>query len=400
MERERQPGPGRGLTDKQDQFSRLIAGGVSNSEACRTVGIHRRTGTRWRYGRSHVNSAGERVHYPPVHTTKPPKPRHPRYLSLVERTLIADLHRQGQAARSIANTLNRSPATISRELRRNADPSGRYLPQTAERLAAQRTERPRSRRLVSDTECREVVNGLLQRRWSPEQVAHELSQRYADQPFRQLCTETIYQAIYDPEVPVARPAKRRRRRRRDRVQGLRRRRRLIDMTMIAERPPEVADRLQAGHWEGDLIMGAGNRSAIGTLIERQTRYLMLVFVPNGRPTAEAVCYGVASALHALPEGLRRTLTWDQGIELAAHRDITDRTGAQVYFCDAHSPWQRASNENINGLLRDYFPKGSDLRGVSAAELARVASEVNDRPRRTLGWARPAELLAAQAAAAD
>jgi IS30 family transposase len=172
------------------------------------------------------------------------------------------------------------------------------------------------------------------------------------------------------------------------------------MTMIADRPAEVADRIQVGHWEGDCIMGAGNRSAIGTLVERRTRYLILIHVPNGRPTAEAMREGLIAALGQLPAQLRRTLTWDQGKELAMHQQISEQTGTRVFFCDAHSPWQRGSNENMNGLLRDYFPKGTDLRQVASEELTRVADEINKRPRKTLAWARLADLLVGEAVAAS
>ncbi|MGH3926889.1 MAG: IS30 family transposase [Pseudonocardiaceae bacterium] len=206
--------------------------------------------------------------------------------------------------------------------------------------------------------------------------------------------------MYDPAVPVSRPAKRRRRRRRRRVQGLERRGRLTAMTMIADRPAEVADRVQLGHWEGDCIMGAGNRSAIGTLVERRTRFLILVHVPTGRPTAEAMHDGITTALGQLPADLRRTLTWDQGKELALHQKISEHIDTKVFFCDAHSPWQRGSNENMNGLLRDYFPKGTDLREVTPEELARVADEINHRPRKTLGWAPPADLLTNEADEAE
>jgi IS30 family transposase len=232
----------------------------------------------------------------------------------------------------------------------------------------------------------------LGKRWSPEQVAHELPVRFPDQSERHLCTESIYQAIYDPRTELTRPAKRRRRRRRRRVQGLERRGRLTSMTMIADRPAEVEDRVQVGHWEGDCIMGAGNRSAIGTLVERVTRFVILIHVPTGRPTAEPMRDSIADTLGALAPHLRRTLTWDQGKELALHQQITARTGTRVFFCDAHSPWQRGSNENMNGLLRDYFPKGVDLARISPEELQRVADELNDRPRKTLGWARPADLI--------
>ncbi|MDT5319804.1 MAG: transposase, family [Mycobacterium sp.] len=383
---------GKMLVEKQEWFGRLIAQGVGPSEACRIVGINRRTGTRWRYGRTIRNSAGEAVHYPPVSLTAP-KPRHPRYLSLAERTTIADLHRADVSVRAIAEELGRAASTVSRELRRNVDDQGRYLPATAERLTVERQSRPsRSRRLARDEQLCGVVAELLGKRWSPEQVAHELPVRFPDQPERHLCTESIYQAIYDPRTDLTRPAKRRRRRRRRRVQGLERRGRLTAMTMIADRPAEVEDRVQAGHWEGDCIMGPGNRSAIGTLVERVTRFVILIHVPTGRPTAQAMCDSLADNLGAFAPHLRRTLTWDQGKELALHQQITARTGTRVFFCDAHSPWQRGSNENVNGLLRDYFPKGVDLAHISPEELQRVADELNDRPRKTLGWARPADLI--------
>jgi IS30 family transposase len=292
------------LTEQQDRFVRLIAQGVPNAEACRIVGINRRTGTRWRLGRTIRNTAGELVHYPPAHTGPAP-----RYLSLAERTVIADLYRERRPAREIAAIIGRSPSTVSRELRRNADHDGRYLPRTAERLALERVRRRRRRRLFVDVELRGVVAALLDKRWSPEQVAHELRERFPDQPHRQLSTETIYQTIYDPGVPLTRPAKRRRRRRRRRLQGLERRGRLTAMTMISERPAEVEDRIQVGHWEGDCIVGAANRSAIGTLVERRTRFLILVHVPTGRPTAEVVRQGITTALTRFPAELRRTLTW-------------------------------------------------------------------------------------------
>jgi transposase, IS30 family len=398
MGRSRTTHAGVALTEKQDRFVRLIAQGVSNRRACRIVGINRRTGTRWRLGRTIRNTAGEAVHYPPVQTLTRPK-RHPRYLSLEDRTAIADLRRRKLTVREIARELGRSPATISRELRRNADEGGRYLAGSADRAATERMARPRGRRVQVDADLRRVVVDLLAKRWSPEQVAHELGQRFADQPARRLCTESIYQAIYDPLVPVTRPAKRRHRRRRRRIQGLERRGRLSGMTMIAQRPTAVGDRVQVGHWEGDCIMGAGNRSAIGTLVERRTRYLILVHISTARPTAEAMRDGIVAALAHLPAELRRTLTWDQGKELAMHAQISEQIGTQVFFCDAHSPWQRGSNENMNGLLRDYFPKGTDLQQVTPEDLTRVADEINRRPRKTLAWRRPADLFAAEDATA-
>jgi IS30 family transposase len=383
------------LSEQQDKFTRLIAQGVSNSEACRLVGINRRTGTRWRFGRTILNTAGEAVHYPPVPTASlRRRARHPRYLSLAERTVFADLRRAGATVRAIAAETGRSPSTVSRELRRNAQASGKYLPGAADQAAMQRQQKPRERRVQRDTALGAAVGERLGKRWAPEQVSHELRELFPDTPARWLCAESIYQAIYDPDVALARPAKRRRRRRRRRVQGLERRGRLAAMTMIAERPVEVADRVQVGHWEGDCIMGSGNQSAIGTVVERSTRYLILIHVPTGRPTAEAMRAGITTALTGLPPQLRRTLTWDQGKELAHHLQITATIGTAVFFCDAHSPWQRGSNENMNGLLRDYFPKGTDLSAHPPAHLLAVENELNNQPRRILGDRAPAELFAA------
>jgi len=323
----------------------------------------------------------------------------PRYLSGDERATIAELYRAGTSMRAIARALGRNPSTISRELHRNTDPVGEYRALAADRLAVGRLARPRARRLSGDQQLRTVVVELLGKRWSPEQVAHELPIRFPGQPTRHLCVESIYQGIYDPGVQVTRPAKRRRRRRRRHVQGLERRGRLSNMTMIADRPAEVEDRAQVGHWEGDCIMGRGNRSAIGTLVERSTRYLILIHVPDGTSRAEAIRDGVTAAFAGLPPHLRRTLTWDQGKEMAFHEQITAATGTNVFFCDAHSPWQRGSDENTNGLLRDYFPKGGDLSGVTLEQLHQVADEVNDRPRKTLGWARPTDLFTTHRVAA-
>lgn len=395
--RDRRRTPAGGVqAEKQRRYVGLIAAGVSNSEACRLVGINRKTGNRWRYGRTVVNSVGEALHYPPVKIAEP-KTRSPRYLSEQERIVIADLLRAGRSARGIAGELGRSPSTVSREIWRNRDAHGRYRPHQAEHAARLRAQKPRRRRIAGDGVLCDFVARLLAKRWSPEQVAHELRIFFAAQPSRRLCTESIYQAIYDPAVRLTRPARRRRRRRR--LRGVQRRGRLTAMRMIDERPAEASDRVQAGHWEGDLIMGPGNRSAIGTLVERTTRFLVLLHMPQGVPTTATVRQAVSAALGALPEGLARTLTWDQGKELAQHQQITTSTGTQVFFCDAHSPWQRGSNENMNGLLRDYFPKGTDLSVFSDQELQHVAVEVNDRPRKTLGWSRPQDLFTSALASA-
>ena len=382
--------------EKQQRYVQLIAQGVNNSEACRLVGIDRKTGNRWRYGRRVRNSAGALVIYPPVKITES-RPRSPRYLSEQERIRIADMLAAGSTVRGIAVELGRAPSTIGREIARNSDPDGRYRPHHAEQAARLRAAKPRTRRIAGDGVLAETVQRLLAKRWSPEQVAHELRVLFAGQPLRWLCKESIYQAIYDAAVAITRPARRRRRRRR--LQGLQRRGRLTAMRMIDERPAVAEDRVQPGHWEGDLIMGAGNRSAIGTLVERTTRFLILLRFPDGIATTDEVRDAITQALESLPAGLRRTLTWDQGKELAMHQQITSAIGTGVFFCDAHSPWQRGSNENTNGLLRDYFPKGTDLSVHTAVDVGRIAAEVNDRPRKTLGWGRPAQLFTAAALAA-
>ncbi|HTU87280.1 MAG TPA: IS30 family transposase, partial [Solirubrobacteraceae bacterium] len=284
--RDRRRTPAGGVqAEKQQRYVQLIAQGVNNSEACRVVGINRKTGSRWRYGRRVRNSAGALVIYPAVKIEES-RPRSPRYLSEQERIRIADLLAAKTTVRGIAKQLGRAPSTISREIRRNSDPDGRYRPHHAEHAARGRACKPRERRVAVDEVLAEVVQRLLAKRWSPEQVAHELRVLFAGQPSRWLCKETIYQAIYDAAVAITRPARRRRRRRR--LLGLQRRGRLTAMRMIDERPAAVQDRLQAGHWEGDLLMGAGNRSAIGTLVERTTRYLVLLPFLDGIATTDGV----------------------------------------------------------------------------------------------------------------
>lgn len=391
------PGPAP-QTEKREQFARLIARGVSNAEACRVVGVNERTGKRWRHGREITSSSGRRLHYPPVIT-----PREAaisaRYLSEEERVRIADLRRAGCTLRSIGAELGRSPSTISRELRRNRDePAGAYRPFTAQRLAVQRRARAGRGRLANDAVLREFVEQRLVTRWSPEQIAHALVEAFPGQPERNLVPETIYQAVYRPELgglarrfPRALRTGRRRRKPRRRPDA-RRAGCLAAMTMIDDRPVEAAERTEPGHWEGDLITGAGNRSAIGTLVDRCSRFTILVHLP-GRHTAEAVRDALVAALAPLPAGLRRSLTWDQGKELALHAEIAAALGMPVFFCDPHSPWQRPSNENTNGLLRQYFAKGSDLRVHTVEDLHVVAAELNDRPRKTLDWHTPAAVLA-------
>jgi IS30 family transposase len=391
-------------TAKREQFAALIAKGVGNAEACRIVGINLRTGKRWRHGRKRAGSGGRVLHYAPVVGARK-REISGRFLSEGERERIADLRRSGESVRSIARDLDRSPATVSRELRRNIEATtGTYRPHAAQRLAEQRRARPKVGKLVADVELRAFVEDKLKRRWSPEQIAQALRVEFPDQPHRHLVPETIYQAVYRPELggglcrnlpKVLRTGRSRRLRRR---RGEERRGRLVNMTMVDQRPEEADDREVAGHWEGDLITGESNRSAIGTLVERSSRFTILLYLP-GRHTAEAVRDAVVEAMKGLPAHLRRSLTWDQGSEMAMHADIAQALDMPVYFCQKASPWQRPSNENTNGLLRQYFPKGTDLRRHDADDLAAVADELNTRPRKTLAWQTPAAMLAVAVEAA-
>lgn len=336
--------------ERREQFVRLIAQGVSNRRACQLVGINRKTGTRWRLGRTITTRDGRKRHYAPV-IGRRPREISPRYLSEDERVRIADLRRDGHTVRSIAIELGRSPSTVSRELRRNVDSDGRgYRPFTAQRLAVGRRARPGRGKLINDEVLREFVAERLKKRWSPEQISHALADEFPDQPERHLAPETIYQAVYRSELGgLARELPKalrtgRRRRKPHRRPEQRRATKLVDMTMIDQRPAEAEDRTLPGHWEGDLITGEQNRSAIGTLVERHSRFTVLLHLP-GRHTAEAVRDAIIAAFAPLPPELRRSLTWDQGSELALHAEIAAALGMPVFFCEPHSPWQRPSNEN-------------------------------------------------------
>lgn len=238
----------------------------------------------------------------------------------------------------------------------------------------------------------------LDQRWSPEQISQALRQAFPDQPEMHLAPETIYQALYRPERgglhrDAARTLRTGRRRRRNRRRPDQRATRFINPgALISRRPVEVIDRTVPGHWEGDLIVGQGNRSAIGTLVERATRYVILLHLPGGR-AAEHIRDALVREISALPGHLARSLTWDQGGEMSLHHEFTATTGVPVYFCEPAKPWQRGSNENANGLLRQYLPKGTDLSIHTAADLAAVAAELNRRPRKTLDWTTPAERFA-------
>ena len=392
--RRRGPSP---LTGKRVQYLRLMQQGISNAEACRLVGVNRKTGTRWKHGRKYTNRVGESWVYPPVaDPAKLAEPPSGRFLSEYERIRIADLLRLDTTIREIGRQLGRSPATISREVNRNSDADGVYHPYLAHKAAIERRARPNERKLDDDHELRRFVAARLAKRWSPEQISVALRADFPDRPDMYVCAETIYQAIYRPDNPLRgcspRPLRTGRLFRRHHHHSQRTNRFVEPMTMISERSADADDRETPGHWEGDLIIGRLNRSAIGTLVERSTRYTILVHL-NGQRTAESLLHALTAAFLLLPRHLRRSLTWDQGIEMARHGEFSRAIDMPVYFCTKASPWLRGTNENTNGLLRDYFPKGTDLFQHSPERLIAVADELNHRPRKTLGWATPADLLA-------
>lgn len=321
-----------------------------------------------------------------------------RRLSFEEREDIAIWTAEKVGVREIARRLGRSPGTISKELARQpATGRVRYRASTAHHRAEDRARRPKPARLATNLRLRREVQTGLGKNRSPEQIAGRLRLDFPDEPEMWVSHETIYQALYvqgrgalrrdlTKHLRTGRAVRRPHRR------PAERRGRIKDMVNISERPPEVEDRAVPGHWEGDLIMGStASNSAIGTLVERATGFVMLLHLPDGYD-AVAVQEAMCTAMADLPETLRRTLTWDQGREMANHVAIAEATGLDIYFCDPHSPWQRGSNENTNGLLRQYFPKGSDLSFHGPGILANVADELNRRPRKRHGWANPAEVL--------
>lgn len=324
-----------------------------------------------------------------------------RFLSREERYEIARLGGARAGVREIARVLDRDPGTISRELRRNRNPrTGRYEPERAHTLAHQRQRRPKGRKLAGNERLRQWVQERLNVQDSPEQISGRLPVEFPDDPAMRVSHEAIYQAIYLRPVGALRREMRSQLRtgraaRRPRASRTPRpgRRGIIDAVSIHERPEEVEGRLVPGHHEGDLIMGSTtSNSAIGTIVERTTGFLTLVHLPDGH-RAEQVATAIAAQVTQLPEAMRKTLTWDRGMEMARHKDLAATTGMKIYFADPYAPYQRGTNENTNGLLRQYFPKGSDLSVHSADELHHVSEILNNRPRKRLGFHTPNEIMA-------
>jgi IS30 family transposase len=420
--------------EHRQRFWAAIADGMSSDRAGVVAGVSPAVGVRWFRDGGGMPSVSR-------------APLSGRYLSFAEREEIAILKASGYGVREIARRVGRSPSTISRELRRNAATrSGglEYRATTAQWHADRRARRPKPAKLAGNPRLRRYVQDRLAgviaspdgaavpgpevrwigrrhgrrkdrrwaRAWSPEQIANRLRADFADDESMRISHEAIYQALYVQgrgalrrELTACLRTGRALRVPRARTRG-RNKAFVAPEIMISERPAEAADRAVPGHWEGDLILGLSS-SAIGTLVERSTRFTMLLHLPrmseHGQPRvhngpalaghgAEAVRDAIASSITALPEQLRRSLTWDQGAEMAQHARLRIDTGLAIYFCDPHSPWQRGTNENTNGLLRQFFPKGTDLSKHTATELDAVAAALNSRPRKTLGWKTPAEAL--------
>ena len=317
-------------------------------------------------------------------------------LSLSEREEISRGLAAGESLRRIAGRLGRAPSTVSREVTRNGGHS-RYRAAGGDQAAWTRAARPKRCKLATNDRLREAVAGKLGEDWSPQQIAGWLVREFPDEPEMRVSHETIYLTLFvqsrgalKRELATHLRTRRMMRRSKSHTARGHGRGQIVDAIAIRERPAEVEDRAVPGHWEGDLLIGSGH-SQIATLVERSTRFVMLVQLPNGRST-EQVVDALAEHVQTLPAQLRRSLTWDRGLELADHKRFTIDTGVQVYFCDPKSPWQRGSNENTNGLLRQYFPKGTSIAGFTQEQLDEVAAKLNGRPRQTLGWMTPSEKL--------
>jgi IS30 family transposase len=319
----------------------------------------------------------------------------PGRLTLAAREEISCGLQRGVSFSALARELGRSTSSVSREVAANGGRDD-YRAWRAHRRAHERARRPKPAKLACRRLAAQVEAGLREW-WSPQEIARRLRVEFPDDPMMWVSHETIYQSLFvqgrgELRRELHRCLRTGRAHRRGRRRGVERRGRIPGMVMISDRPAEAADRAVPGHWEGDLIMGKNNRSAVGTLVERATRYVLLLHLRDGRD-AEHVDAAMRQAIAKLPRELVRTITWDQGKEMVLHAAFTIETGIQIYFCDPHSPWQRGSNENTNGLLRQYMPKGTDLSVHSEADLDRFARSLNNRPRETLGFMKPSEKLA-------
>jgi len=369
--------------DVRQRFWEAVRAGMWATDAAAVAGVSRGLGERLVAERGGVMEP----------RTRPSG----RYLSHAEREEIAVLRAQRIGIREIGRRIGRPHCTVSRELARNGNADGGYRGLTAQFRAEARARRPKSGKLALNPRLREFVVAKLEReQWSPKQISQALRMEFSDDETMRCCHETIYRSIYvqsrgELRRELARHLRTGREVRKPQHRPERRKGRLVDTVHISQRPAEAADRAVPGHWEGDLILGKAGGSAIGTLVERASRFVLLVHLPRRR-TAEDFAEAVIPVLGTLPDQLRKSLTWDQGKEMALHKKIAFDAEIDLFFCDPRSPWQRGSNENTNGLLRQYFPKTVSLRQFTPDDLAEVARKLNSRPRETLGWATPAQRL--------
>ena len=397
------PDPRPPLRELQRRFWRAVREVSSVEEAAEAVGVSLTSARRW------FRQAGG---MPPLSLAEPPAGR---LLTLTDREQIAAGLVAGWTLTRIGETIGRPTSTVSREVKahmrnrrtRVCGYQGRlpgldwldeweYSPSRAQRRAEANLSRPKTAKLASNLPLRREVQDRLKQNHSPEQIARRLQEEVPDDPEMWVSHETIYQSLFVQSRgalnrELVKHLRTGRALRKPHRQGDERRERIRDMVNISQRPAEVEDRAVPGHWEGDLILGTHNASAIGTLVERMTGFVLLLHLP-GNHGALAVQEAMVDKMSQLPQILRQTLTWDQGIEMANHLQIAAATDLQIYFCDPHSPWQRGSNENTNGLLRQYCPKGTDLSTPGPGYLDFVAAELNNRPRKRHDWKTPAEKL--------
>lgn len=364
------------------RYVELIRRGASGAAASVEVGVSLSCGSLW-----FVDAGSVKFIDAPISG---------RYLSQDDRIEIADGLDAGEPVKVIAARIGKSFQSVYREIARNRKPDGRYQPWFAHGQAHLNRRRPKSRRFGADPGLASVVAAKLLKKWSPQQISRWLRRRWPKRTLWHVCAETIYEAVYRGLIVAAnlqtlrtgRTYRHKRGRGRTRDGALKQ---STNMRSIHDRPAAVTERKQAGHWEGDLIIGAGQRSAAATLVERKTRQTIVVPIRGGH-SATNVGDALITVLNALPAGLRRTLTWDQGNEMFHHDRIEKATGVRIYFADPHSPWQRGSNENTNGLLRQYFPKGIDLNTITDQQFRDAVDELNDRPRHVLADRSPAQLM--------
>lgn len=359
------------------QYFELVRSGLKGAAAARRVGVSTSCGSLW------FIDAGSMA--------PPDIPISPRFLSQDDRIAIADGLAAGRPVKEIAASIGKSFQTVYREIGRNRKPDGRYQPWYAHNQAIARRRRPKTFCLIEGGQLHAVVSEKLAVKWSPPQISRYLKRAFPDDTEMRCSPEAIYQAIYagrlGPQDDKLRTGRRCRKRQR---RGVHQPPRIKNIRPVTERPTAAADRSEAGHWEGDLIIGA-QHSAIATLVDRASRYTMLVGLPNGYK-APQLLEALTDRFQVLPAEIRKSLTWDRGNEMVLHERFSETTGIDVYFCDPHSPWQRPTNENTNGLIRQYFPKSSDLRDHDQIVLDQTATELNQRPRLVLDDRTPEEAL--------